>query len=192
MQALSSKGSSDINAVADITTVFTKALPNPHGVPESRLLADLDTQKLVRKLNGNKNNASQSVTAAAAPTVYALTPFAAAAPVGSYAHPGPAAAPQQHQVSLPLAGTTKGAPGAKKTAAKPPLPPLSARERSDIDIATRQLQAAQQMAVAVPGASTCNSCTRNGRNPHHPYTTCGFAICTRCTRGGHMANHCPY
>ena len=170
MLALSSKGSSDANAVADIMAVFTKALPNPHGVPEAVLLADLDTLKLVRKLNGNKNNASRSVTAAATPSTYAPTPFAAAAPVSSYAYPGPAAAPQQQPVSLPLAGTTKGAPGAKKAAAKPPLPPPSARERSDIEIATRQLQAAQQTAVTVPGGPTCNNCTRKGRNPHHPYT----------------------
>ena len=93
MLALSSKGSSDANAVADIMTVFTKALPNPHGVPEAVLLADLDTLKLVRKLNGNKNNASRSVTAAAAPSTYAPTPLAAAAPVSSYAYPGPAAVP---------------------------------------------------------------------------------------------------
>eukprot|EP00752_Nemacystus_decipiens_P010826 g9626.t1 len=125
LKALTGDGSSDIHALTDIMTVFTRALPNPHGVPDSRLMADLDTLNLIRKLSGNKHTGSKSATTAAAPAVYVPTPFAAAAPVGGYAHPGPAATPQQQQVSLPLAGTTKGAPKEKKAggAAKPPLLP---------------------------------------------------------------------
>ena len=151
-------------------TVFTKALPNPHGDPDGLLLADLEQLKLVRKLmNGNKNHTSSTVTTAVPPSIYVPAPLAAAAPAGGYAHPCPAATPQQYQVSVPLVGAAKGAKGAKKSggAAKPSLPPPSARERTDIDIAIRQPQAAQQTATAVPGATTCKNCTRNGRNPHH-------------------------
>eukprot|EP00752_Nemacystus_decipiens_P005268 g4778.t1 len=83
--------------------------------------------------NGNKHTASKSATAAAAaPAIYVPTPFAAAAPVGGCAHPGPAATPRQQQVSLPLAGTLRnhqgGAEGEEgRRSSQAPAPPPRVR-----------------------------------------------------------------
>lgn len=193
---------------AQVLFLFTEKLPNARGVDRAQLALDkVGMKALVKARKGVGGGGS-----APAP-VHARAPVYRAAARSSGRASYPSTAPHQGPPQAPVQGyaVPKGAPRATSasgyTSARgqgrggrahsgrggggQPRGPLANRDLQEIERRNRQLEELQQTFQRVPGAPTCDNCTRAGRNPHHDYKRCAFSVCRLCKLGGHRANVCP-